>query len=130
MTEPSHDLRPTQSTSQASPGGQTTGNALQLPLEHSMTQVAPPSVQRLHTAGHSSALAGAASPQMGPPETTVQEYPGEDRSWADELAHLMACIRDGTRPEGGLDDALAALDVVHRAYAQSGPRPGETAVGR
>ena len=61
-------------------------------------------------------------PQMGPPETTVQEYPGEDSSWADELAYLLACVRDGTRPAGSLEDALAALEVVHRAYEQSGPR--------
>ena len=58
-------------------------------------------------------------PQMGPPETTVEEFPGEDRSWAEELSSLAACIRDGRRPEGTLDDALAALEVVHRAYRAS-----------
>ena len=33
-------------------------------------------------------------PQMGPPETTIWEYPGEDTSWRDEYAHLLMCIRE------------------------------------
>lgn len=57
-------------------------------------------------------------PEMGPPETTRWEFPGEDRSWAEEFRHLLACIRDGARPSGGLEDAAAALDVVHRAYGR------------
>jgi predicted dehydrogenase len=61
-------------------------------------------------------------PQMGPPETTIWEYPGEDRSWHDEFAHFVDCIEHRKTPEGSLTDALAALEVIERLYAQS-PRP-------
>ena len=57
-------------------------------------------------------------PQMGPPETTIWEYPGEDSSWRDEYAHLLACIQAGRQPEGTLEDALAALDIVQQMYHQ------------
>ena len=56
-------------------------------------------------------------PEMGPPETTAWEYPGVDTSWRDEWRHVLACIRQGERPSGGLEDALAALEVVGQAYA-------------
>jgi predicted dehydrogenase len=59
-------------------------------------------------------------PQMGPPETTIWEYPGEDHSWRDEFAHFTHCLQAGGRPLGGLDDALAALQVVDAVYAQAG----------
>jgi predicted dehydrogenase len=59
-------------------------------------------------------------PQMGPPETTIWEYPGEDRSWRDEYAYLLACIQAGRQPEGTLADALAALDIIGRLYQQAG----------
>ena len=31
-------------------------------------------------------------PQMGPPETTVFEYPGEDQSWDAEFADFVAAV--------------------------------------
>ena len=58
-------------------------------------------------------------PQMGPPETTVEQYPGEDRSWHAEFEHFIDCIEHRRRPSGDLHDALAALEVVARLYAQS-----------
>jgi predicted dehydrogenase len=58
-------------------------------------------------------------PQMGPPETTIWEYPGEDTSWRDEYAHLLACIHERKQPAGALEDALAALEVVEKLYGQS-----------
>jgi predicted dehydrogenase len=58
-------------------------------------------------------------PQMGPPETTIWEYPGEDRSWQAEFDHLLNCIAAGRAPLGSLDDALAALRVVGRLYDTS-----------
>jgi len=58
-------------------------------------------------------------PQMGPPETTIWEYPGEDRSWHDEYANLLACIQEHRTPEGTLEDALAALEVIGELYGQS-----------
>jgi predicted dehydrogenase len=59
-------------------------------------------------------------PQMGPPETTAWEYPGEDRSWVEECEHLLDCIATGRPPAGGLEDALAALQHVEQVYAASG----------
>jgi predicted dehydrogenase len=61
-------------------------------------------------------------PQMGPPETTIWEYPGEDHSWRDEFRHFAECVRDNSATLGGLDDALAALEVVRHAYRQSAAR--------
>ncbi len=58
-------------------------------------------------------------PGMGPPETTIWEYPGEDLSWREECDHFRACVEGGCQPEGGLDDALAALRVIDRLYEQS-----------
>jgi predicted dehydrogenase len=59
-------------------------------------------------------------PEMGPPETSAWEYPREDRSWDDELAHWLACIETGRQPSGSLADALAALEIVERLYEGSG----------
>ncbi|HSZ55121.1 MAG TPA: Gfo/Idh/MocA family oxidoreductase [Tepidisphaeraceae bacterium] len=61
-------------------------------------------------------------PQMGPPETTIWEYPGEDTSWKAELEHVKQCIAGKQEPWGDLNDALAALRVVEKLYAQSGVR--------
>ncbi len=61
-------------------------------------------------------------PQMGPPETIIWEYPGEDRSWHDEFAHFAECVRTRGAPQGGLEDARAALAVVREVYDQSGGR--------
>jgi predicted dehydrogenase len=58
-------------------------------------------------------------PQMGPPETTIWEYPGEDQSWRAEFAHFRACIDEGHQPLGTLEDAVLALEVVERVYRQS-----------
>lgn len=61
-------------------------------------------------------------PQMGPPETTAWEWPGEDNSWRSEWRHFRECLQTGAPPSGGLEDALAALEVVDRAYALPGRR--------
>lgn len=55
-------------------------------------------------------------PQMGPPETTVYEYPGADESWAREFAYFTQCIQDGREPEGNLRDAGAAMRIVETLY--------------
>jgi len=56
--------------------------------------------------------------QMGPPETTIWEYPGEDTSWRDEYAHFLRCIREHQQPDGTLADALAALSIIQGIYDQ------------
>jgi predicted dehydrogenase len=63
-------------------------------------------------------------PAMGPPETTVWEYPGEDESWGAEYRHLVTCLRGGQPLSGGLEDALAALEIVRQVYDRGADRAG------
>jgi predicted dehydrogenase len=56
--------------------------------------------------------------RAGPPATSEREYPGDDLSWRDELADLIARIEAGRPPAVGLDDARAALEIVGRLYAR------------
>ncbi|HUS07353.1 MAG TPA: Gfo/Idh/MocA family oxidoreductase [Bryobacteraceae bacterium] len=58
-------------------------------------------------------------PQMGPPETTIWEYPGEDVSWKLELSSFFESIRTGAPQGPGLRDAYAALHIVEKIYQQS-----------
>jgi predicted dehydrogenase len=57
-------------------------------------------------------------PQMGPPDTTIWEYPGADESWVQEFAHFVDCIRTKKPVSGDLNDALAALKIVEKLYAE------------
>jgi predicted dehydrogenase len=59
-------------------------------------------------------------PEMGPPETTCWEFPGTDDSWQAEIEHFAHCIATGAPPSGGLEDALAALEIVDRVYQEAG----------
>lgn len=59
-------------------------------------------------------------PEMGPPETTIYEYPRGDQSWAIELAEFLEDVRLDREPSAGLEAARAALDVTEQIYAQSG----------
>lgn len=58
-------------------------------------------------------------PQMGPPETTIWEYPGEDLSWKREFEAFLRSIRNGSGSTTSLCDAKAALEVVHQLYRGS-----------
>jgi len=58
-------------------------------------------------------------PQMGPPETSIWEYPGEDRSWHLEFEHFIQCIEQKREPSGSLHDAIAALRIVESIYTDS-----------
>jgi predicted dehydrogenase len=58
-------------------------------------------------------------PEMGPPETTIWEYPMADDSWEAEFAAFLEDIRLGRQPSPGLHDARAALAVVEAVYAES-----------
>lgn len=62
-------------------------------------------------------------PQLGPPETTVWEYPGADRSWEFEFSHLLDCIKQRRQPSGALEDALAVHKIVQAVYDQAGQQP-------
>ncbi len=59
-------------------------------------------------------------PEMGPPDTTIWEYPRGDNSWALEFAEFLEDIRLNRLPSANLYDALAALTVVEKIYTDSG----------
>jgi predicted dehydrogenase len=61
-------------------------------------------------------------PEMGPPETTIWQFPGEDKSWALELQEFMSDIELDREPDPGLPDAREALNVVHTIYKRSKQR--------
>ncbi len=58
-------------------------------------------------------------PEMGPPETTIWEYPMVDNSWEVEMAEFLEDIQLGRQPASGLSDAVAALEVVDAIYRRS-----------
>jgi len=59
-------------------------------------------------------------PEMGPPETTIWEYPFPDKSWDKELKYFVECINQKKRPEGNLDDAKKAMDIIYELYEKQG----------
>jgi len=63
-------------------------------------------------------------PQMGPPETSVWEFPGEDDSWKIEMREFFEDIRLNRTPQPGLKEAKEVLRVVEAVYgkAESGKR--------
>ena len=58
-------------------------------------------------------------PGMGPPETTIWEYPFPDTSWEREFDEFIAAIVEGRRPCGDLADATAMLAVIDQVYGRS-----------
>ena len=61
----------------------------------------------------------AMRPEMGPPDTTIYEYPGADLSWSLERADFKRAIATSDRPTGDLEDALAAMRVVDVIYGRT-----------
>ena len=59
-------------------------------------------------------------PQMGPPETTVWEFPRGDESWKIEMTEFFEDIRLKRTPVPGLKEARATLAVVEKIYAKNG----------
>ena len=59
-------------------------------------------------------------PEMGPPETTIWEYPMPDDSWAMEMTEFIADVSHGRESTPGLSDAAAALAVVAKIYRACG----------
>jgi predicted dehydrogenase len=59
-------------------------------------------------------------PGMGPPQTTIWEYPMADNSWEIEMAEFIEDVGTGRDPSSGLQDAIAALAVVAEIYSGSG----------
>ncbi|MDI1334733.1 MAG: Gfo/Idh/MocA family oxidoreductase [Lacunisphaera sp.] len=59
-------------------------------------------------------------PQMGPPETTVWDYPAGDQSWALELRAFEEDIHTGRTPTPGLREGIRTLEIVEQIYRSSG----------
>jgi predicted dehydrogenase len=59
-------------------------------------------------------------PELGPPETTIWEYPGPDKSWELEFAEFLEDIHLGRQPSAGLEDAFRAHQVIEAIYEESG----------
>ncbi len=68
-------------------------------------------------------------PEMGPPDTTIWEFPGPDRSWAREFSEFVEDIRLGRQPSAGLADARAALLIAEEIYRQSTAPPASMPAG-
>ncbi|MDI1248221.1 MAG: Gfo/Idh/MocA family oxidoreductase [Lacunisphaera sp.] len=59
-------------------------------------------------------------PPMGPPETTVWDYPAGDGSWKLELTAFAEDIRTGRTPTPGLREGIRTLEIVEQIYRSSG----------
>ena len=59
-------------------------------------------------------------PEMGPPETTTWDYPGEDMSWRLELEAFDLAVESGASPAATLQDARAVLEIVDQMYGGKG----------
>ncbi len=58
-------------------------------------------------------------PQMGPPETTIWEYPFPDVSWKTEFEEFERAIHANVSPSPNLHDAREALIVVSKIYGDA-----------
>jgi predicted dehydrogenase len=59
-------------------------------------------------------------PQMGPPETTVFDYPQGDESWDREMREFIDDIKLNREPSPGLAEGIKTLEVVEAIYKKSG----------
>ncbi|MDR1561348.1 MAG: Gfo/Idh/MocA family oxidoreductase [Holosporaceae bacterium] len=57
-------------------------------------------------------------PQMGPPKTTIWQYPFSDTSWSREIEELLSSISEDRPPVGDINDAIANLRLVDELYKQ------------
>jgi predicted dehydrogenase len=64
-------------------------------------------------------------PEMGPPETTIWEFPFPDNSWSLELEDFIQSIKLQKEPDGNIHDAKKALDIVRRIYDECNDKVNE-----
>jgi len=57
-------------------------------------------------------------PELGPPPTTIYEYPMADNSWEIEVGEFLQDIQSRRQPRPGIADAQAALHLVERLYSR------------
>jgi predicted dehydrogenase len=55
-------------------------------------------------------------PQMGPPETTIWEFPFPDRSFEDEFENFVGAIDGREALVGDVHDAIATLEIIAAVY--------------
>jgi predicted dehydrogenase len=59
-------------------------------------------------------------PEMGPPDTTIWEYPGPDISWTAQWEHFRDEVAKGvTACQPGLASTQSVLSVIERVYVQN-----------
>jgi hypothetical protein len=56
---------------------------------------------------------------MGPPDTTIWEYPQEDRSWETEMYEFECDISKNRIPAANLESARKCWNVINKIYEQS-----------
>jgi len=56
--------------------------------------------------------------EMGPPETTIWEYPFPDTSWDIEFSEFVDAIGERRQPDGNIDDAVAMHALIDLVYAR------------
>lgn len=59
-------------------------------------------------------------PEMGPPDITIETFPGEDLSWNDEWLSMHQELSGKKTHLGTIYDALRSVEIVHASYQQSG----------
>lgn len=59
-------------------------------------------------------------PEMGPPETTIHEYPRGDESWDLETRAFVEDIQLNREPSPGLAEGIRTLEIVEQIYRRSG----------
>jgi predicted dehydrogenase len=59
-------------------------------------------------------------PEMGPPDTKLYEFPGPDESWRIEMTEFEKDTQLKRKPDAGLAEARAALQIVEEIYKKSG----------
>jgi hypothetical protein len=55
-------------------------------------------------------------PQLGPPETTIWEYPFPDLSWTVELQSFAIALAGNSAEIADIDDACAVYAIIEAAY--------------
>lgn len=60
-------------------------------------------------------------PGMGPPETTIHEYPFPDRSWDEEMQSFALAVEGKGPLVGGIEDAVAMHVIIDQAYRRTLP---------
>jgi predicted dehydrogenase len=59
-------------------------------------------------------------PEMGPPETIIESFPGEDLSWNLEYQEFLREIKGEKTHIGTIDDAIQSVRIVQEVYRKSG----------